>query len=513
MAWGMSKEKNPIPALWKAFVLGIIDSNQSAEQNGWRWLCAISLLLDINQEEIRKKFPKEHPLEPIKTDADLSTPPSDKNSNPSFKAINKVFEKQALAYTIKRLKIELKNPKKIKKIDFSGLTFGKEFKEKIDFSNFIFPVDTDFSNTTFSKNVFFTNAVFSDTANFENAEFHGETANFRDATFKKEADFNKTIFKHYANFKGAKFGDRTIFQQAKFDFHAPRFYGAKFNNELILNRIDLPESTKDTLLKVRKTEAKKGDTKNDIYQKTIEENKSAYETLIFLMEKQNKHHDKQRFFREEMRWRQLGNKITRERLIADAPMKTRGCYLVWRKLKKRQFKKWQIENTLARKQRKNDSLKRKYSNYPKLKRIENNFTIAFFWLYDNVADYGNGIGRALAWWLAHILFGVIVIMAMVLVSFGVCAFYGYPPSLIELGKNLVCTIPVSFTNANPVAFIGIDKSSLMDCYDSLKKLNPLSFGIIRVCQTFLGIILLFLLLTTLRVRFRLGGATSNNKDQ
>ena len=471
----MSKEKNPIPELWQAFVLEIIDTDKSAIDNGWRWLCAISLLLDTTPDEMRKKLPKEHPLEPIKTSADLPTPLSEKTKDNLTKVINQIFKKQALESTIKRLKGELKNHKKIKKIDFSGLTFGEELKKTIDFSNFIFPIETDFSNTKFLKDVLFTDAVFLETADFENAKFHEkpvtykETAKFKNAIFKKVANFNKAIFNGYANFKGATFSGRTIFQQAKFKFHAPRFYDTTFNNELILNRIGLPEATKDELPTIIRDQHNKDDTDNDIYQKTVEENKSAYETLIYLMEEQKKHHDKHRFFREEMRWRQLGNILTKERRIEETQ-----------------------ENPPI--------------EYPCFLRIEHNFTIAFFYLYDNIADYGYGIGRALAWWLVHILVGMIFIAIMVLFSFGICELCGYPQSSAELAKNLLCSIPVSFTNANPVAFIGIDKSSLMDCYDSLKKLNPLFFGIIRVTQTFLGIILLFLLLTTLRVRFRLDKA-------
>ena len=139
MAWGMNKTIQSIPELWKAFVLDVIDSNQSAEQNGWRWLCALCYLLDsttLHSSEIQKKLPGGHPLKPPKD-----------HSN--------IFEPLAT-----QLKKDLGDLIKINKIDFSGVTFGEEFKEKIDFSNFIFPVDTDFSNTVFSKMFFLPTRYF-----------------------------------------------------------------------------------------------------------------------------------------------------------------------------------------------------------------------------------------------------------------------------------------------------------------------------------------------------------------
>ena len=334
------------------------------------------------------------------------------------------------------------NLPKFPKIDFSGLPFD----DKMDFLDFIFPVDTDFSNTTFSKDVYFTNAVFFDTASFKNAEFHGETANFRNATFEKEADFEKATFKNYANFKGATFSDRTIFQLAKFELHAPRFYGAKFNNELILNRIKLPDAKKD-----KKNE---NDNDDELYEKRVEENKSAYETLIHLMEKQNKHHERHRFFREEMRWRQLGNKITEKRLINAA---------------------WQGDE--------------EYYSFGKL--FGNSFTIIFFWLYDTTSEYGHGIGRAFGWWLLHIILGAIAIFII-----ASCAGLGTEQALF-------CAASTSSANANPFVFIGFKEGGLMDCYKVLHYLLPIEFGTIRGIQTFIGIPLLFILLTTLRVRFRI----------
>ncbi|MCA8835090.1 MAG: pentapeptide repeat-containing protein, partial [Proteobacteria bacterium] len=179
-------EKNKMASdHWNTFLKKIIEPKKSAAHNGWRWLCAISYLVDIRHPRyIREDLPDEHPL---------------KLDNATF--IN--FETLA-----ENLKSDLGNLTKISKIDFSGV----EFENDINFSNFIFPVKTDFSNTTFLKDALFTDAVFLENAEFKNAKFNGERAKFKKAVFKKIANFEKATFKHYANFANSKFSGRTTFQ-------------------------------------------------------------------------------------------------------------------------------------------------------------------------------------------------------------------------------------------------------------------------------------------------------------
>ena len=344
---------------------------------------------------------------------------------------------------------------------FSGVNFEKiaDFTDAKLQSYAYFKItkflnNANFKNASFLQNADFTKAVFSETADFEKATFCGKTAKFRDATFTKIVNFKEATFEGYANFKTSTFDGRTIFQKATFKLHAPRFYGAKFNNEMILNGIKLPVPKK----------YKKDDEEesNDDYQKRVEENQSAYETLVFLMEGQHKYHDRHFFFREEMRWRQLENKLKQQDFKNDSVRKKdEWCFSC------RRIKKW-------------------------LQRFENRLTIIFFWLYEYLSDYGYGIGRAFAWWFGHILVGMLLIAIMVLAT-----------TCWELTENLLCAIPVSLANANPFAFIGFEDGGLMYCYDKLEKLEPISFGMIRVFQIIVGIPLLFLFLVTLRVRFRI----------
>ena len=364
--------------------------------------------------------------------------------------ISEVGLGQELTEKINKISNNLIESNEELKINFSNLNF----REKVVFSNFIFPIDVDFKNTKFFENVYFNDAVFCETADFEDAEFQGkkshskETAKFRNTTFKKIANFRNATFWGYANFKGAKLKGRAFFQEAKFKWHAPRFYDAVFNNEMTWSGIELPRFKKAPVDKHEKVDGefipisdkkifislsdRKTIKKNR--KRRVEENQNSYENTSILLEKTKKYHDQHLFFREEMRCR--------------------------RHLEK------------------------------------NIFICSAFGLYQVLADYGYGIGRAFGWWFAHILVGTAAIFITVF-----CID-------MTLKEIIFCSISTSFANANPFVFIGFKESGVMACYPKLQTFSPVGFGYIRIIQAIVGIPLLFLLLTTLRVRFRL--KTTNN---
>ncbi len=113
------------------------------------------------------------------------------------------------------------------------------------------------------------------------------------------------------------------------------------------------------------------------------------------------------------------------------------------------------------------------------------------WLYQIFADYGYGVERAFAWWLGNIIAGAYVIAWM---------FAGVD---IKYDESLSCAISASFANANPYIFFGFESSSLKACYTELDINIPTKFAIIRAIQTIFGLAILFLLLLTIRIRFRL----------
>ena len=490
MAWGMNtnfETNRPFAEqnIWYTFMKRTIElDEQIFTPDGSYWLLSLKRLLNIDVAKVQLGLPDEHPLKSLEIPKWNDKP---KEGEPPLEI------EHPLKDEIERLKGSIAASRE-PEIYLSNLNFT----EDTYFSNFIFPLGVNFSKSVFHKNVYFNGAIFFNTANFKTTEFHGETANFRDADFKKEADFEKTIFKNYANFKGSAFGDRTIFQQAKFELHAPRFYGADFNNELILNRIGLPKTSnfihnenykiyqktieenkgKDrSLYQIYQATIAKRKNTHETYQKIIEENKSAYETLIYLMEKQNKHHDKHRFFREEMRWRQLGNKLTRERRITDSGKKAGKCYFI----------RWEIENRFTKKRTITDSLTKADEYYSFWQQLENNLNIVIFGLYGILSDYGYGIGRALAWWFVHICAWA-----------GILYFFVFQDKC-ETYQRLSCSFFTSLSNAH--SFFLSKSERLTSCSGIIK--DKSLFDFIWAMETMSGALFLFLLLLTLRVRFRL----------
>ena len=359
----------------------------------------------------------------------------------------------------KELKSLLGDIKKAKEIDFSELIFD----ECIDFSNFIFPIDTKFNKAKFITDVYFNNAVFSETADFEETEFQEkeshckETAKFRNTTFEKIANFRNAIFWGYANFKGAKLKGRAFFQEAKFKWHAPRFYDAKFNNEITWAGIELPNFRKAPVDKCRKAtddELTNG-SKKFVYieHKDIFKNFKTFKTLeTFKTIKENR----------IRRIEENQNSYENTSILLEERKKHHDQHLFFR------------EEMQCR------------------RRLENNVFICLaFGLYGGLAGYGYGIGRAFTAWFLHIFFGTIAIF--------IIAYCGG----LEIWQALFCSVSTSFANANPFVFFGFKEGALMDCYECLHDLSPLLFGSIRGLQTVIGIPILFLLLTTLRVRFRL----------
>ncbi len=483
----MSKKPTPtksIPEAWKAFALIAIEINKNIEPEGLIWFYKLHSLLKKNAKKTRKYLPKEHPLKTIsgipknireKLDTDLKE------------------KKETLERAINDLKSLLDDVKKVKEIDFSGLPFDEE----TDFSNFIFPIDTSFEHAQFSQdinfinaiflkdavfndakffaNAYFNDAVFCETADFEDAQFQTkdsyckETAKFRNTVFEKIANFRNATFWGYANFKGSKLKGRAFFQKAQFEWHAPRFYDATFNNEMTWAGITLPEFAEAKVDRYTKVgEEFKLDKCNECAEcsecakcaerakcaecaerakcvkhykcakckalikqnrrRRIEENQNSYENTSILLEKHSKYHDQHFFFRYEMQCRRwLGGRF--------------NCFI--------------------------------------------------YRLYECLADYGYGVGRAFSWWAFHILVGFVFIALI-----AHCGGLG-------IWQALFCSISTSFANANPFVFFGFKEGALMECYECLHDLSPLGFGTIRGVQTVIGLPILFLLLTTLRVRFRL----------
>ena len=127
-----------------------------------------------------------------------------------------------------------------------------------------------------------------------------------------------------------------------------------------------------------------------------------------------------------------------------------------------------------------------------------NFPSLVNWLFDVTSDYGWGIRRAFSWWFGHVAFGAVILGATTEADHASTA-KGY--FLIVRDSILV-----SFANAH--AFLGLasDGGYLHGASENLTKAYHVDwlYSAVGATQTVLGPILLFLVLLTLRNRFRLG---------
>ena len=317
----------------------------------------------------------------------------------------------------------------------------KRFDNFIDFSNFIFPVDVKFNHTIFSQQVIFTNAVFFNEAHFYDTTFSKE-AGFENALFFKQVDFHMAVFYDNVEFSGVKFSQIAGFRGTKFNRLAD------FSNSKIEGHITFADAkfTKFT---------------PQFYNATISPD-IILETDINFWPQLNIYADN--ISQEELNEILRVNKNAYENLAYHMKKPAR----------------YHDEHFFFRQEM-------------RCRRgLEKNILICLaFGLYEWFADYGYGIGQVFTAWFVHIILGAIAIF---IIASG--TGLGFEPAFF-------CSISTSFANANPFVFIGFKEGGLTDCYKVLHYLLPIEFGTIRGVQTFFGIPLLFMLLATLRIRFRL----------
>ena len=117
------------------------------------------------------------------------------------------------------------------------------------------------------------------------------------------------------------------------------------------------------------------------------------------------------------------------------------------------------------------------------------------WLFDKTCDYGWGVGRAFVCWLGHWIVFAVILFVNALPAF---------KDVVDLYKIALASIGTSFANAHAFLFLTAKGGYLEECLLLLKENDE--WGLLTgvgVAETILGPIFLFLLLMTLRNRFRL----------
>ncbi len=335
---------------------------------------------------------------------------------------------------------------KIKEIDFSGLKF-----KSVLFSVSVFPIKVFFRETHFLEKADFTLAFFFDDVDFNGTVFN-DNAVFDLAIFNAKLRSSKAVFKHTVFFRRVEFVGGVNFGGAKFT-SAVIFSDAIFFDEAFFDGIKTESHTEFI-----NTEFKKRAP-------------SMYDAVLY----------------SGIKW---DNDIN----LWPHPPK-REDNETDEQHKKRITRNQSKYENLASQMKKLDKYHDEHFFYRQEMRcrrwLEENPFISFsYWLYETVSDYGYGIKQALLWWFLHIFLGAILIGATTKSVYN---------KNCDLAGNFYLDMIVSLANAHGVLFL--KDGALKKCYMKFDALPVFNF--IWGVQTIIGILLLFMLLLTLRIRFRL----------
>ena len=127
-------------------------------------------------------------------------------------------------------------------------------------------------------------------------------------------------------------------------------------------------------------------------------------------------------------------------------------------------------------------------------RVDGRFLRAVNWLFETIADYGWGVERAFFWWLGHWLVAGFLLFAN--------TYFGTPT--VAWWQFAFAALGTGFANAHTFLFLTANNGYLATSRKLLADND--AWGVLTVVGTVeavLGPIFLFLLLLTLRNRFRL----------
>lgn len=357
-------------------------------------------------------------------------------------------------------------------IDLSGLTFvysnfsGVRFGAgRTTFDDARFFGGASFSGAVFGGVVFFY-TEFNETVSFASSKFENGVA-FVGVDFMAGASFRNALFKEFATFIDSKFEERNIthlepspkiadFRKAKF-MGITTFRKVTFgSNEKIDPRAKWPQWKADF------TDAQFNTTTR--FRGSVFGGAPAFFNTTF--------HEDTDF--SQIDWKKADtNTISAD----DAIRAWERLELIMSKLEK-PFERHEFFRLKMRARRRTDSCILRTLN----------------WIFEVTSDYGWGVKRAFSWWFCH-WFGMSILL---------CLNAGTAAIAADWWKLAKAALGTGFANAH--AFLGLASTGgyLESCKKVLLKNNEFGFlTVIGTAEVFLGPIFLFLLLLTLRNRFRL----------
>ncbi len=393
-------------------------------------------------------------------------------------------------------------------ISFRGETFLDDvsFSGRVliraDFQNAVFVEKADFRNVRFLGLTHFSGAKFQGTtssasgvASFSGSKFYN-TVYFEDVQFPYGVGFKDVIYNSVALFQGAKFmakDDRAgspygnvNFAQSKFQAEAD-FRGANFGIASAFEGVEFQDFARFDAAQFQSSTI----FNNARFQGTTSfRNTAFYKPPRFF---ETELHEDVDFSRVD--WGTAENSYKRSRRRADPPEEVEkdagDAVRAWDRLAL-------IMSQQEKSHERHDFFRLKMRALHQ--RDGRSFSSFVNRLFDVTSDYGWGIRRAFSWWFAHIAFGALILGASAEVG---RAWIGHSHWLIVRDSVLV-----SLANAH--AFLGLTseggylRDARRDLENSAGSHVDWVFDAVGTFQAFLGPILLFLVLLTLRNRFRLG---------
>ena len=367
--------------------------------------------------------------------------------------------------------MNFKSAKLTSGIKFSGLTFicstfdSAKFSARTSFEkarffgqtlfNRALFWDIDFSGARFNAPVYFESSRFQSIATFIGVDFMSG-ASFKNASFEGQVRFNDSKFEEryfpsnftpmeLADFKNAKFLDRASFRKVLFG-NIDKTYSRKIWPE---RRVDFTDAQFKTT--------------TDFYGAVFGGAPAFFNTIL---------HEDTDF--SGINW----SKAETENISADFAIRA------WERLELIMSK---LEKPLERHQFFRLKMRAR-------RRTDNWFLRVLNRLFETTADYGWGVRRAFLFWFGHWLVSSLILYLNA----------GAEAITEESWKLAKAALGTGFANAHAFFGLATGEGYLAGCRQVLEENNALGFlRSIGVIETFLGPIFLFLLLLTLRNRFRL----------
>lgn len=369
-------------------------------------------------------------------------------------------------------------------MDFSG----KIFPDEVDFSGLTF-VGANFNGATFNGDVklsektrFYAQSWFHDVT-FKGGVFCSEAkfdapASFSGARFKKYAGFIGTEFMGGASFANVTFEAQVMFNDSKFeeryfsgntivphlaDFRNAKFHGRSSFREVLFGNDEGTYSR-------RLWPERRADFTDALFATTTDFRGAAFGGAPAFFNASL--HEDTDFGRID--W----DKADTDNIPVDYAIRA------WERL---ELMMSQLEKPFDRHQFFRLKMRARRRSDPVLLRAVN-------WLFDKTCDYGWGVSRAFACWFGHWAISAVVLFANAVPAMNCVCLY----------KIALASVGVSFANAHAFLFLTGGEGYLEESLRLLIENDE--WGLVTgvgITESILGPILLFLVLLTLRNRFRL----------